>query len=398
MSKIKIDVDDIMNLNPQVKSVFSRVTNLESSILSVRASIDHKILSRTNLNGKFNKAGAKFDSLEQKIRGLEVFVNQSMDSYWNAEKYVLRKSKETLKVKSKRQHNESWQYFKENFWEATKASMGGYAFYAAMKNLLKLADNVEFKLFKDNGRVFVKLVNEGYQPSSYMAIRNLLMEKLGGQAGDWKKGYINRLVNSGIALYDSFNDDINNNAAFRQARHKYSNTSFSDLNKYIERLGQNKVKVWGKTFGESFVDNTKALWEDFNFKGFREAAGNVKLSKALGVAGTLIMVGENMKDAYEEKSLKKFVVDTGVDATLGIGSVAAGAAFGSLFIPPVGTVVGAAAGAGINLAMNWKFDILGGKSVTDASKEFVSDSVDKIEGTVKDSLNKIGNTLGEIFG
>ena len=50
-------------------------------------------------------------------------------------------------------------------------------------------------------------------------------------------------------------------------------------------------------------------------------------------------------------------VDIGVDCLSGMGTAAAGAAVGSLFLPPLGTVVGAAVGIGLDYVINKDFDL-----------------------------------------
>ncbi|MGX7305061.1 hypothetical protein [Enterococcus columbae] len=62
------------------------------------------------------------------------------------------------------------------------------------------------------------------------------------------------------------------------------------------------------------------------------------------------------------KNWKNFAIDMSVDLVSGAGATGAGAAFGSLFVPPIGTVVGAAAGMGVSWGMNQ--DWFGGKSAT----------------------------------
>lgn len=387
MQRIYVNIDDVRTTNGKLTRNVHEIGDTADGVLRVKSGIDSRILARRSIGARLSRASSNMQNVEDKFHELNSFIFRSAESYWDTERRLKKEAVMANKIKSG--SNDSFlDYFIANAWETTKSSMGGYAMFAAAKDLLKLADGVNFKLYKENGRVFIKLVGEAMtRPADYLRYRNLLIEKLGGESADWKKGYVKRMMNKGIALYDGINEHLNNNAAFRLAKSKYSNTALAPLNQYVRNIGEPWYKVAGNTFKSSFIENAKAVFYD-DWRGFKGAAANIKISKGLGIVGTGIMVYENAKSAHEAGSLKKFVVDTSVDLTTGIGSMAAGAAVGSWFLPPVGTVVGAATGVLINLAINWKIPPEK-KSAVDYTKDFVSNPVESIEG--------IGKKLDEIF-
>ena len=85
--------------------------------------------------------------------------------------------------------------------------------------------------------------------------------------------------------------------------------------------------------------------------------------------------------------LQDTITDTGVDILAGATSSAAGAAVGSLFLPPLGTAVGAVAGIAVNELLNFDFIdvnndgekdsiVDGTKMLFDSACDAVSDFID----------------------
>ncbi|WP_158861883.1 hypothetical protein [Leifsonia sp. AG29] len=110
-----------------------------------------------------------------------------------------------------------------------------------------------------------------------------------------------------------------------------------------------------------------------DFHGWSSASALGKLGKGLGAAGAVLTVAGNadtyFRDGVQATDWPDFAVDTGVDLAHAAVSAGIGAAAGSFFLPPLGTVVGAAvgliAGAVID-APAWN-----GISPTDAAKETI---------------------------
>lgn len=144
------------------------------------------------------------------------------------------------------------------------------------------------------------------------------------------------------------------------------------------------------TMGSAFQNSLKQSADDFlhPFKDWSQASKIGKTGKVLGVVGNVISVGTNVYDYWANDGkisadeIDDIVIDSAVDIATGYGAMAAGAAVGSLIVPPLGTVVGAGVGLAINTAVNWKFG--------DPPKS----AVDHVKDGIKDGINKIGSWLG----
>ena len=129
-----------------------------------------------------------------------------------------------------------------------------------------------------------------------------------------------------------------------------------------------------------FSEMGKAGWSGFkesvnplnDFKGWREVGKFGKTFKLAGGILTAINIYNNfrenvdMSDGISAKEARNFTIDTAVDIGSGAAAAGMGAAIGSAFLPPLGTVVGAVAGIGVNLLLNnLEF---GGESIVDHTK------------------------------
>ena len=132
-----------------------------------------------------------------------------------------------------------------------------------------------------------------------------------------------------------------------------------------------------EAFKSGLKDNFKSTINPLNeFKGFKEASNFSKAGKVLGFAGTVMTIGSNIKTDFiddrrssTKEKVRNFAVDTTVDVVSSSSAAAAGAAVGTLVGGPVGTVVGAAVGIGFSVAMNHRVKFLGGKSLTEVTKD-----------------------------
>lgn len=96
--------------------------------------------------------------------------------------------------------------------------------------------------------------------------------------------------------------------------------------------------------------------------------GAAKTVKAIGIIGDVITIGTDIADNVHvdengKVDVKTLVLGSAVDIAVDTGSgavnAAIGAAVGSFIIPPLGTIVGAAVGIGIDYVMNKDFDLDG---------------------------------------
>ena len=141
-----------------------------------------------------------------------------------------------------------------------------------------------------------------------------------------------------------------------------------------------------------FSEMGKAGWSGFkesvnplnDAKGWREVGKFGKTFKLAGGILTAINIYNNfrenvdMSDGISAKEARDFTIDTAVDIGSGAAAAGMGAAIGSAFLPPLGTVIGAGAGIVINYIMNNAN--FGNKSIVDHAK---------------DGAKQIGNALGD---
>ena len=154
-----------------------------------------------------------------------------------------------------------------------------------------------------------------------------------------------------------------------------------------------------------FSEMGKAGWSGFkesvnplnDFKGWREVGKVGKAFKSAGGILTAINIYNNfrenvdMSDGISAKEARDFTIDTAVDIGSGAAAAGMGAAIGSAFLPPLGTVVGAVAGIGFNYLFNSVKSRETGKSLVDTIKDFgknVGDDIGK----------RIGDLLSSKFG
>ena len=154
-----------------------------------------------------------------------------------------------------------------------------------------------------------------------------------------------------------------------------------------------------------FSEMGKAGWSGFkesvnplnDAKGWREVGKFGKTFKLAGGILTAINIYNNfrenvdMSDGISAKEARDFTIDTAVDIGSGAAAAGMGAAIGSAFLPPLGTVVGAVAGIGFNYLFNSVKSRETGKSLVDTIKDFgknVGDDIGK----------RIGDLLSSKFG
>lgn len=183
---------------------------------------------------------------------------------------------------------------------------------------------------------------------------------------------------------------------------KHQFASIVDLKKYQEfnklAPGEKAKRVF-KTFGNELVGNNiktaKKLIKQTNWKKPQSLiVGTVKevkeQTKGLNVLGKIgkfagpLGAGLHITDNFNQHkgNPQKIIVGSAVDIGGSSLAAASGAAVGSLLLPPIGTVVGAAVGVGIGYAISKKFG-KPPKSVLDHTKDKVNKTINKIAGWFK---------------
>ena len=117
-----------------------------------------------------------------------------------------------------------------------------------------------------------------------------------------------------------------------------------------------------------------------DFKGWKDVGKFGMAAKGAGILLTAWNVKDNwykninVKDGISAKEVRDFAIDTTVDIGSGAAATGVGAAIGSAFLPPLGTVVGAGVGSFTNYVLNdVHIPFLGGKTTVDFVKDKAKD-------------------------
>ncbi len=153
-----------------------------------------------------------------------------------------------------------------------------------------------------------------------------------------------------------------------------------DLGKigFTKAFGKQGLKGFKSSYADSLKNLNPAKWKS-TFKEVGKVGKAVKglavVGSALSVAGNVI---ESQKDGWQGMDAADIVTDSAVDIGSIAASAGAGAAVGSLIVPPVGTVVGAGVGIAASFAMNYKSGLLGGESIVSGTKKAIKGVTHKI--------------------
>jgi hypothetical protein len=175
-------------------------------------------------------------------------------------------------------------------------------------------------------------------------------------------------------LYDRFGSKMNGG---RPNHHYQNGKNFNAATGQRIDTYRQSLKAGAKGFASSLADTGR------DFTGWKGGSKLTKWGKRLGIAGTVWTVGTNAYAKFHDGVQGNDVRDFAVDAAVDLGSAAAaagvGAAAGSLFLPPLGTVAGALVGLGFNVAMNVKWPFLGDKSLVDGAKDLIKNGLDLLK-------------------
>lgn len=390
MSLIKVNIDYVLETNLKIAKSNNNLSTEHNEMISTKSGIDSKILARKGISSQLYEAHRNFSELESKLLNLNNFINNSMQKYSDAEDKINKSFREDVLGE------------KDSYWGSLLKTIMGSPKTSSLLALLSKANsrsllvsgkNLRFKIFKEDGKVLVKLINSKINGrKDFERVRSYLIKELGGSANKWTKDIVHQLGNEGIALYDKAQKRF-----FKKNNTLFNKTEFFDDLK-IHALNATdtipgKIKTGFKTFETSGVDGLK-IWKDFY--GYKGQSLLTKAGKGLGVFGTVLTGINNWNSAYDENgqfNAKKFVVDTGVDVAATAGAMATGAAVGSFFAPPIGTVVGAGVGAVANFLINKDLPKLG-TSIVGKGKELANKAVD----SAFDSIGKLADGIGKKIG
>ncbi len=389
----------IADISTELKYVSNRLSGIKGDFHSQKQAIDWKIRSRHGISYRLNRIDESLSDVDVQIKKLVNFIQQSIVYYNNCEQKVKSNSVQ-LESTLKEIHNmvldgfsgdENPSMFKQ-YMTAIEGSVIGTTGILA-KSVL---ESLNYKLIEKNGVTYLKLSSS---ISNYKELRKLFLKNIDASS-PWRKESIRRIMESskygdGIVLY---NENQPKSPIPNQDRKIFSETKVQALNGYVKRLPYNPARKVLSAAGTGAADSIKGnvmFWDDF--RGWKDASNFTKIGKSAGALGNVLMIGSNWAKAHDENGnfdSSKFVVDTAVDVGSAAAATAAGAAAGSLFLPPLGTVIGAGAGFAVNMAFN--APLLGDKSVVDVTKDFANEMVDEASKAIDDVTDTIGNVTSNI--
>lgn len=286
------------------------------------------------------------------------------------------------------------------WWESLiESAIGGITDKDTLKALEQIAGGTYLTSYWKNGKIYFKLHQNGL---TNREITNWLRENLGGS---WDKYRAKILKKDGLSVYDA------NSGRYTKDLKYFKDINDTDVAEYIKKFDDGMLKT---TFKENFK-----IFDDFNYKEFKEAGKLGKAGKILGAAGTVLTIGSDVVDnfydsdtgqwSFSQNQLADCVCDVGIDVASDAAFAAIGAAVGSLIVPPVGTVVGAGVGIAIGVVANnvGIYDIDGDGKKDDAITIFKTkaheavDAGEKLIDNVTDwgskAVNQVGDWLGSAF-
>lgn len=446
MSKIKIFLGEVDAMAPKITNQKSKFDQVESTISYALRSLDPKILARKNIIGQFSSIQNQLKEIDADLVKVKKFITTSVDEYEKAERKISKAASDVGTRKKVDTQNPLMQTLKLYPGNVLKFSLEGKYLRDLIENsnlelckeidgekgingqslydwistygstvLLGIAKSLDpdnkyftigdmtFKLTRENGKVVIKGINATLKNTkgshAYTKYRNILTNAFKTESGEYSQRFVSRLLDKdGIPLYSK--GIIANNYK------KFSNEAF-DLFEDFPRMKKLTLLEYPPTivkqFGKKIVTAVDGMYNDFNFKGANLAQG---ASKVFGIAGTFLTVGTNVKtaffsDEYEgysiDQKMRRFKYNTAIDVIAGSTATAAGATVGSLFFPPVGTVLGVGVAVSASFLLNHKFKFLGGDSFVDKAKSFTDNSLSKVEKKSQELKKDIGKKLKEVF-
>ncbi|RJX39131.1 hypothetical protein D3P09_16700 [Paenibacillus pinisoli] len=445
MAEISITIDAVRNSTKRMNSQIGSMNSNWMNLVKVNNGLDYRIGARRRIGERLSQASNQLLSVEGRLKKIAELTGEAAVLYDQNETKVVRAAelvgKSPVQTAIINYINFLNDYANPIVYRNALLLLGANLLDA--DKLLIASDQLRFKFVDKNGNVHLKIPND-IKNIDYSKYRNLLSDALGGTGKKWDSTTIERMLKDGLFIYGKHQLRDENGKlmdSYTKRSGKFMETDFPGLNSAIAGLKDGTFTKMGKAAWEGVKDN--AIYRDFT--GWGDASKLTKVGKAAGIAGTVLTIGENAftylydKDtgSWTTKNIQQFAVSTTVDVAGAVGSMAAGAAVGSLFLPPVGTVVGAGVGVVANIAINHKFEALGNKSITDFTKEglntginylrekekelnefvgkkateakeyvsqkateavgYIGGKINDVGNSVKDGLNNIGKSLSAVF-
>ncbi|WP_251551955.1 hypothetical protein [Neobacillus muris] len=394
MSVIKLNESVINSANGKLSNTISKLSSAENELSQLASQLDYRVRSRSSADTRLRSLCNDLEELKDQLKKIERFVSSKSGQYFDVEDYLEKYG--FRQISMLRYYD--FALAKDPFFMMALAGSGlGFLSGTFRSETLLRYKGLRFTTVERNGKIYLKVLGgEIGQGNSwqYNRYRDSLVNLLGGDSSTFRRRFAERLVNGGgIPLYVDGRGTINDNMR-RFER-------LSTVNQFIEDYDKSAWTRMKNGFNPSLVDGMK-VWQDFG--GWKEATNLSRTGKFFGAAGTVLTVGNNFVENFRSnghwdfslENTKTFTVNTGVDVATGAGAMAAGAAIGSFIAPPIGTVVGVAAGATFNFLINTKVGGPPPKSVVDHTKDFVNDLIDNPVDAIGDRAAAVGEKIGDV--
>lgn len=200
----------------------------------------------------------------------------------------------------------------------------------------------------------------------------------------WDKYDVKKISQDGVIIGSKNADSHFKNLADGIGK----NIKFDEWYTGVSKNGLLKNSLY--KYGDEFIENINI----FNcFDKWKMNSNGMKFLKGAGFVGDVCGIVNNGIESYQENDgfsadmIQDTVTDSAIDIGTGAAAAATGAAIGSCFAPPIGTVVGAGAGILIDLAINTELDLDG-----DGDKH---SAVDLLKDGVDNLCDKAGDAIAE---
>ena len=354
-SNIETNISTVNQATANIYSSISDIislTNPDASAITTPLSEGKTILTDTKTNmASFNgwKRGDEYSKVlemqTQSLENLNAFTNSSFSSedakaFYNDKGFFQEVQKITQEV---------------------NASTPLGLLIKISKTIIKIDKWVK------KGTKVVKTVSTYLKEVKYINGKKIIVDSKGRvQIGSKRQNLYNR----------------NNNRVYKRGKEFQTQTEQSDIRK--TNIGKGvKMTGWQNALKDANKAGTAAAEDAFksginpihDYKGFKEAGKWAKGGKLLGIAGSLLSLGMNIKEFFWDdetsstgEKIRNFAVNQTVDTVSSAGAAYAGAAIGTMIGGPVGTVVGAGLGMAFSWAMNHKWTKSEDSSLTGLAK------------------------------
>lgn len=388
--QLTFDTKKVQTVGNMFKLYTGKVSGNRLNAASVRNSLDSRTLARRGIGARMSSVHNRLTAVESRMKAIDDFIQRGTSMYRSVEDTLIQKSGEITDV----ERLSAFDQFFKDYWNMKSehpeviALRNALVIYGAnlfnSDKLLRAAKDLQLYMYRKNGNAYIKIVQGGSDFISKNGYRDLLTSYLGGNRGKWNPTLVDKMIKDGVFLYGLKNQKGDNKIIdYTNKGKKFLETEFKGLNDAIAQLKEPQWKVTGSATWDAFKSNANPLNDLYGWKG---ASGLTKIGKGLGGIGSLLTIGDNIHDNFYNRNTgewewkgentREFIVDTSVDFLAAGGSMAAGAAVGSFFLPPVGTVVGAATGAAVSFAINYPLPILGDKSMVQYTKDELNALID----------------------